>query len=306
MCTCNVNSVGVVIIGRNEGERLKRCIQSVLPQTNQIVYVDSGSVDQSVKYAQEKMIDVVELDRSLPFSAGRARNEGFDTLLNKYSNLKYIQFVDGDCELDKGWLAMATEYMTNNKSCAIVVGEISERYPTETIYNLLCDIEWKKPLGEITACGGIFLVRAAAFKQVQGFNSTVIAGEEPELCYRLRKKDWKVYNVGHKMAFHDADMHYFEQWWRRSIRSGHAYAQGVSLHGHEGEQFCVRNSLRIWLWAAIFPIIICLLAGMLTPYFFLFFFIYPIQFIRIAVDVNKRLQYWRHSALYALFTVIGK
>lgn len=45
-------SLGVVVIGRNEGERLKRCLASLLGNVDQIVYVDSGSTDGSVQLAQ--------------------------------------------------------------------------------------------------------------------------------------------------------------------------------------------------------------------------------------------------------------
>jgi len=40
--------IGVVVIGRNEGERLKRCLQSVRGRAACVVYVDSGSTDDSL------------------------------------------------------------------------------------------------------------------------------------------------------------------------------------------------------------------------------------------------------------------
>jgi hypothetical protein len=52
---------GVVAIGRNEGERLKCCLQSAAG-VGTLVYVDSGSDDGSVAWARARGIDVVELD----------------------------------------------------------------------------------------------------------------------------------------------------------------------------------------------------------------------------------------------------
>ena len=43
-------SFGVVAIGRNEGERLKRCLKSV-SHAAQVIYVHSGSTDGSLQWA---------------------------------------------------------------------------------------------------------------------------------------------------------------------------------------------------------------------------------------------------------------
>src|SRR4051794_38450615 len=71
-----LSRVGVVVIGRNEGQRLVRCLQSLTPAGAPVVYVDSGSTDGSVQRARELGAKVIELDRSIPFSASRARNTG--------------------------------------------------------------------------------------------------------------------------------------------------------------------------------------------------------------------------------------
>jgi len=43
--------VAIVAIGRNEGERLKRCLRSVVGKARTVVYVDSGSADGSAEFA---------------------------------------------------------------------------------------------------------------------------------------------------------------------------------------------------------------------------------------------------------------
>lgn len=70
---------GVVVIGRNEGERLRQCLRSLLP-TVVAVYVDSGSTDGSAKWARDNGAEVVDLDASVPFTAARVRNAGFQRL----------------------------------------------------------------------------------------------------------------------------------------------------------------------------------------------------------------------------------
>jgi len=160
-------SIGVVIIGRNEGERLKRCFESVietsvgiLKSSKNIIYVDSGSTDNSVSLAKNLGISIVELDMSIPFSAARGRNAGFELLMTINPGVDYVQFVDGDCELINGWLKEAVEFLNYQEGYAVVRGRLRERYPYKSIYNRLCDIEWDGPAGDIDSCGGIFMIRA--------------------------------------------------------------------------------------------------------------------------------------------------
>ena len=266
-----ITTSSTVVIGRNEGARLKLCLDTLFAQAGKIVYVDSGSTDDSVAYANLLGIEVVQLDMSTPFSAGRARNEGFHHALARWPETEAVQFIDGDCELEKGWLTQAKKHLETNSSWAIVAGRVKERYPENSVYNLLCDIEWDTPLGTIDSCGGIFMIKTQAFINMGGFNTQVIAGEEPELCYRLRQHNWEIHRVSSPMAMHDANISKFSQWWQRCIRSGHAYAQGVKIHGKNIHGYCVKDSLRIWYWSVILPFFILLLTLWLSP-FFLFLF----------------------------------
>ena len=302
-----MNNIGIVVIGRNEGERLRRCFQSVCRESSCIVYVDSGSTDCSVAHAKEIAIPVVKLDMSNSFSAGRARNAGFDFIIKHYLAVQYVQFIDGDCELFPKWLAFAKDHLERHKDWAVVAGRRKERYPEQSIYNMLCDIEWNTPLGETLSCGGDFMIRIEAFQQVGGFNPIVIAGEEPELCYRLRQNHWKIHRLNHLMTFHDVSITKFSQWWKRSMRSGYAYAQGVALHGFEKERFCLRDSLRIWFWALIFPLIIVLSSWLLNISFLLLCLIYIILIFKITVAFAKHKQlHLKNAILYALYNITGK
>src|SRR5262252_32459 len=94
--------VGAVLIGRNEGERLRACVLSIVHRCATAVYVDSGSTDDSVAMARAAGCDVVELDMRVPFTAARARNEGFACILDLAPDIRYVQFVDGDCEVVAG------------------------------------------------------------------------------------------------------------------------------------------------------------------------------------------------------------
>lgn len=301
-----MSKIGIVVIGRNEGERLKRCLNSLMKESAQVVYVDSGSTDGSLELAKRSGAHIVQLDMSTPFSAARARNAGFKYLSECSSELEQVQFIDGDCELCEGWIEYALLFLEGNPDCAVVAGRVKEKYPEQTIYNRLCDIEWNTPVGESESCGGIFMVRKKAFEQVNGFNSSVIAGEEPELCYRLRRNGWKIQRLDHLMVYHDAAIHQFSQWWKRAIRSGHAYAQGVALYGFGKEKFRVRDSARIWSWSLLFPTSVIFLSIFYSSWWLLLFFVYVLQWLRISKNINRDLQNWNLSSLYALFNIISK
>lgn len=216
--------VGLVAIGRNEGDRLKRCLRSV-PAHIPVVYVDSASTDDSVAFARNMDAIVVELDMDKPFSAARARNEGFASLLQQHPNIAFVQFVDGDCELEPDWIDSAEAFLRMHPSVAAVCGRRRERHPTASFYNKMFDDEWDTPIGQADACGGDAFFRVTAFQAVGGYDPAMIAGEEPELCQRLRIADWQIWRLGAPMTIHDADMHRFNQYWQRTIRSGFGYAQ---------------------------------------------------------------------------------
>jgi len=224
--------VGVVVIGRNEGERLRRCLHSLIgQQVGPMVYVDSGSTDGSVELARRLGVEVVALDTSLPFTMARGRNAGFQRLHELHPELSWVQFVDGDCEVDTSWIAQGRSLLQARSDVVAVCGFRKERHPEVSIYNQLIDLEWQGPVGEIGHCGGDAMYRVGAFLSAGGFREEMIAGEEPELCVRLRSKGGVIFRLDVPMTVHDADMTRFWQWWRRAVRCGHAYAEGYSLHG---------------------------------------------------------------------------
>ena len=300
----NKLKAGVVVIGRNEGLRLQRCIQSVAEELRKVVYVDSGSSDNSIEIAQSLGAEVVCLNMNLPFTAARARNAGFKRLQEISVDLRYVQFVDGDCEVIPVWLAQAENFMNAHPGVAIACGRLRERYPERSVYNLLCDFEWNTPVGETKACGGIAMIRSSAFIEIHGFKESLIAGEEPELCVRLRKVGWKIWRLDEEMALHDAAMTHFNQWWRRTMRGGYAFAEGTYLHGQSPEQHWVKESRRAWIWGLLIPLLGLLLTSLSWVNGLLLISIYILQIARLAIR-NKH-QGHSHRWTIAFFMVLAK
>ena len=295
--------VGVVVIGRNEGQRLERCLASLVGAAQQIVYVDSGSTDGSVQMAQRLGVEVVELDMSIAFTAARARNEGFARLQRLLPSMRHVQFVDGDCEVVASWLPHAQAFLEARPEVAVVCGRRRERFPQRSIYNLMCDLEWDTPTGATSACGGDALMRADAFATAGGYRPDLIAGEEPELCVRLRAKGWKVWRLPAEMTLHDASMTRFGQWWRRTLRGGYAFAEGAFLHGGAPERHWRRESRRAWFWGLGVPLATVIATLLLGWPGLLLLLIYPLQVARLARrGAGPAQQNW----LLAFFLVLGK
>lgn len=298
-------ATGIVVIGRNEGERLVRCLNSVGSASLPVVYVDSASTDGSAARAMALGAIVVALPTDVPFTAGRARNAGFARLLEAHPGIGFVQFVDGDCEVEATWLTSALAWLAQRPDAAIVCGRRKERFPERSVYNRLCDVEWDTPIGEAEACGGDFLVRTGVFASVGGFDESLIAGEEPELCHRIRRAGLRVYRIDQPMTLHDAAMTSARQWARRTSRSGYAYAAGFVLHRKDGTGYRLRENLRIILWAAAIPFGIVLLALLASPWWLLALGVYPVQIARVAIQ-NRRRWPAGPSLAYATSNVLGK
>jgi len=296
-------SIGVVAIGRNEGIRLDQCLRSVTHLVDTVVYVDSGSTDGSAELARKLGAGVTALNLDTPFTAGRARNAGFHQLLQLAPTLRYVQFVDGDCEIVPEWLDKASRFLDGHPGIAVVCGRRRERHPEQSIYNRLCDSEWDTPVGESKACGGDAMMRVDAFASVQGFSAGLIAGEEPELCVRLRADGWRIWRMAEEMTVHDAAMQHFGQWWRRALRGGYAFAQGASLHGAAPERHWVRESRSAWLWGMGIPLIVFAAIAGWGAWGWSLFAIYPLQVIRLVMRGGK---FHRNNWQRAGFLVLGK
>jgi GT2 family glycosyltransferase len=293
---------GAVAIGRNEGERLRRCLKSLSPAAA-IVYVDSGSTDGSAQRARGEGVEVIDLDMSVPFTAARARNAGFRRLREMAPELSCVQLIDGDCELVECWPKYAIRFLEAHPNVAAVSGRLRERFPERSAYNWLCDQEWNGIAGEVRACGGIVMMRTAALEAVGGFRDDLIAGEEPEMCVRLRAKGWRIWRLDTEMGFHDAAMTRFQQWWRRSMRTGYAFAQGAYLHGAPPERHWIWESRRAWLWAVLLPLAFFAIGMAFGPWGWAVWLIYPLQMLRQTMRNSGPL---KRRTLLAMFQMLSR
>lgn len=289
--------IAAIVIGRNEGARLMACLDALRGQVGRMIYVDSGSTDGSQQAATERGAELVVLDTDRPFTAARARNAGLARLMQGAQTPAYVQFLDGDCALQPGWIDTAHAFLEATPRAAVACGRRRERFPEASVYNRLIDAEWNTALGQTRSCGGDALMRLTALRQVGGYNPDLIAGEEPELCVRLRARGWEIWRLDAEMTLHDAALTRFGQWWQRTRRGGYAFAQGAAMHGAPPERHCVPALRRIILWGLALPLAMAL-GALLTPWALLLLLAWPLQVLRLRL----RGMPWHR----AFFLTLGK
>ncbi len=306
-------SIAVVVIGRNEGDRLKRCLQSI-PSDVPTVYVDSGSTDGSVEFARSIGAHVIELDMTNGFTAARARNAGWRALADLGSDAEFIQFVDGDCELNAEWLGLGANALNKEPSLAAVFGRRRERFPDRSIYNRMCDDEWNVSPGLVSSCGGDVLFRRSALEQAGGYSDYLIAGEEPDLCLRLSRLGWQIRCIAAEMTLHDAAMTRIKQWWMRARRSGFAYTAHVLRHKDQSFPAWSRQVKSIVIWGGLLPALALVSAAlglilqsvvpMTLP--ILIGGLYLVQIARVAAKKRSSGESWSFAFSYATLIIGGK
>jgi len=301
-----MSNLGIVTIGRNEGERLRRCLNSLVGRGMPVVYVDGNSTDGSLELARSLGAEALVEDPSAANCVANARNAGFERLCQIDPDVRFVQFIDADCEVIEGWLDRGRRVLEERPDVALVTGRRRERFREQSIYNRLADIEWDIPTGEIKASHGDFLARVEAFRQVGGFDPTVKVSEDHEMCLRLRKAGWILLRLDAEMSLHDMAMTRFGQWWRRSIRTGYGYAQGALIHGGPPERHCVHDVKSCIFWGIVLPLLILGPAYWTHGASLLLGLAYPLQIARIALRYRRAGMPLRDAWLYGWSCTVGR
>ena len=234
----------VVVIGLNAAATLEGCLASVeraiahVGGGVRVIYVDGGSRDDSVAIARRMEAEVIQLNTDRP-TAAKGRNAGW-----RAATTPLVQFVDSDTVLEVDWLARATSAIGAADRIAALFGQLHEANPRGSLYNEVCGCDWYVPPGDWRMCGGNALFRLSALRDVDGSDEGLAAGEEADLCWRLRQRGWRIVCVDGVMAHHDLGMTDFGSYWKRAARSGYAYAEIGLRFAHTSDPMWLRELVR--------------------------------------------------------------
>lgn len=298
-------TLGFVIIGRNEAAHLADCI-GTLPRDLPIVYADSASTDNSRAIALAAGADVVALTAPPPLTAARGRNAGLARLLQIEPGTTFVHMIDGDVILDRQWIAAANAALEKSPRTAAVFGQLRERHPEASIYNRLCDREWRVTPGNVAACGGIALFRVDAIQQAGGYNDGIAAGEEPDLCLRMRALGWEIECLPDPMGTHDAGLLHFADWWRRARRGGHAFVEHVVRHWSRSDPNWVRQVLSIGFWGGAVPLSAILLAFLAPTFAIVPAGLWLVMVVRITARERRNFGSLGDALQNGVLTMVGK
>ncbi len=259
-------SISVVVIGRNEGQRLARCLESVRRtpglKNTELIYVDSNSKDGSPELAASYGAQVIVLNAQRT-TAALGRNAGW-----RAAKGEFILFLDGDTILHPDFANAALAPMLEDPSVVAVWGHRREIHPEASIYNRILDLDWVYAPGIAEFCGGDVLMRRSALEEAGGYDAELIAGEEPELCRRMRARGHRILHIDHPMTGHDLQITRFSQYWKHAARAGHAFAEISARFRASDDKFWdaerKRNLIRGGFWMSSFVLAATISALRLT------------------------------------------
>lgn len=247
--------ISFVVIGFNEAAHLRTCLDSVCNadldgHAWELIFVDGGSTDNSREIATAAGVHQL-LGGEKRRKAAENRNLGL-----AHARGRYVQFLDGDMVMDPAWPKAAVAVLERDPVVAAVCGVLLERN-TSAVYRAL-QLDWESPEGATPFCGGAAMYRCEVIRAVDGFPEDVAFGEEPYLCWRIRNELGRsIWHLPRTMALHDLAYKGFADYWRRSARTGEAYAEIASrCRGTKDPLWsdAVRSNL---LWTSLYAVGIC-------------------------------------------------
>lgn len=206
--------VSLVILSYNKRDLTAACLKSIfkyLPEKDmEVIVVDNASSDDSVSFIKKHFPKVRLVENS--------KNSGFAGGCNlgaKQAKGEYILFLNNDAEITDNVFTPLIKVFNEQKNVGIVGGLLSNHDGTlqrsygafYTVLNVIYLLfagesgELKryksdKVIATDWVSGGFMLVRRDIFESVGGFNEAYFMYiEDMDLCYRVSKRGYKVYNT---------------------------------------------------------------------------------------------------------------
>jgi glycosyltransferase involved in cell wall biosynthesis len=238
-----MSGVSILIKALNEEARIGKCLAAAVREAEsiegEVILVDSLSTDRTVEIARSYSVRVVQFSCLEDRSCGAAAQLGY-----QFANGAYIYVLDGDMELQTGFIAKALAILEAEPDLAGVGGKL-----VDTHIRTSADAGRAQTVGsvsertEVDHLGGGGLYRREAIESV-GYlaHRWLPACEEAELGFRLRAAGWRLVRLPDVAVTHTG--HEESSWGMlgRLWRNRRAHAGGMFLRSAFG---------KAWWWHTV-------------------------------------------------------
>ena len=260
-------ALSVVIKALDEAGKIEACLRSVLaatdPETTEIIVADSLSEDQTVAVASRFPVKVVQLARIEDRGCGSAAQLGY-----QHARGRRLLLLDGDMELDPGFLPAANATLDADPKLAGVGGMVVDRVMTLEFRRRQKKLSGSDTPGLHDHLNGGGLFRMEAIRPF-GYltDRNLHSCEELELGIRLTAAGWRlrrfdqpsVYHYGHATA---AFPLLLRRWRTRYL---HGHGEVLRAKWNTGSRWRVVRGARLYFAAVLWwGALLCLLAAALV------------------------------------------
>lgn len=225
-----MSQISVIIPVKNDLSGIKRMVGCLRQQTvpHELIVVDNGSTDGTLEFLESQGIRLLNCPG---LTVGSLRNRGVEI-----STGIYIAFADSDHEVRPDWLEKGSQVLDSDPDIVACGAHylppangtwVQKSWAIHRLRNTDSEeVEW-------LASGNLF-VRRDKFLEIEGFNESLIAAEDVDLCHRLRGKVGKVFHDPGIASIHHGEAstvkHFIrKEWWRGSSGIRAWISQGFPL-----------------------------------------------------------------------------
>lgn len=238
-----MSGVSILIKALNEEARIGKCLAAAVREAEsvkgEVILVDSLSTDRTVEIARSYSVRVVQFSRLEDRGCGAAVQLGY-----QFANGAYIYVLDGDMELQTGFIAKALAILEAEPYLAGVGGKL-----VDTHVRTSADARRAQTIGsvskriEVDHLGGGGLYRREAIESV-GYlaHRWLPACEEAELGFRLHAAGWRLVRLPDVAVTHTGHEESSWEMLGRLWRNGRAHAGGMFLRSAFG---------KAWWWHTV-------------------------------------------------------
>ena len=195
--------LSILIKAFNEETMISNCLEAAVAEAlkydGEVILVDSLSTDMTVEIARRYPIRIIQFEHKADCGCASAVQLGY-----QYARGDYLYILDGDMELQRGFLSLALNYLESNPDVAGVAGKLLDtNIKTRGDERRALRAAGLQQITEALDLGGGGLYRRKAIESIGYLTHRWLpACEEAELGVRLRASGWRLIRLPEVAVLH--------------------------------------------------------------------------------------------------------